>query len=45
VGHRDLVIRLASELYRRDRGSDPPTPEALVGTYLKRLPAEFPEGE
>jgi hypothetical protein len=45
TGDRDLVIRLASELYRRDRGSDPPTPEALVGPYLQRLPPELPEGE
>jgi hypothetical protein len=45
AGHRDLVIRLATELYRRDHGSDPPTLEDLVGPYLKSLPAEFPEGE
>ena len=44
-GHRDLVIRLASELYRRDHGTDPPEPEALVGPYLRSLPAELPEGE
>ncbi|HZW33318.1 MAG TPA: hypothetical protein VFF52_21550, partial [Isosphaeraceae bacterium] len=45
VGHRELVIRLASELYRRDHGAEPPEPEALVGPYLKRLPPEIPEGE
>ncbi len=33
-----LVIMLATEIYRRDRGSLPPSDEALVGTYLKRLP-------
>ena len=25
--------------------ADPPEPEALVGPYLKRLPAEFPDDE
>jgi hypothetical protein len=43
--HRALVILLATELYRRDHGTDPPTPEALVGPYLKALPAEFPDEE
>ena len=45
AGHRELVLRLASELYRRDHGSEPPEPEVLVGPYLKRLPAEMPAGE
>ena len=36
--HRDLVIMLATEIYRRERGSLPPSDEALVGTYLKSLP-------
>ena len=36
--HRDLVIMLATEIYRRERGSLPPSEEALVGTYLKSLP-------
>ena len=43
ANYRDLVILLASELYRRERGTDPPTPEDLVGPYLKSLPAEFPQ--
>jgi len=38
--YRDLVILLASELYRRERGGEAATDEALVGTYLKRLPAD-----
>ena len=38
VNHRVLVIVLASELYRRDHGIDPPSAEALVGPYLKALP-------
>lgn len=38
--YRTLLIELATELYRRDHGTDPPTPEALVGPYLKSLPAE-----
>ncbi len=42
--HRQaLVISLATELYRRDHKADPPTPEALVGPYLKSLPAAPPE--
>jgi hypothetical protein len=36
--HRELVIMLATELYRRERGSLPSSDEALVGTYLKSLP-------
>jgi hypothetical protein len=36
--HGDLVIMLATEIYRRERGSPPPSDEALVGTYLKSLP-------
>jgi hypothetical protein len=43
ANHRDLLILLGTELYRRDHGSDPPTPEALVGPYLKSLPEEFPD--
>jgi hypothetical protein len=38
--HRLLVVLLANELYRRDHGSDPPSDEALVGPYLKALPAD-----
>jgi hypothetical protein len=41
--HRDLLIGLASELYRRDHAADPPAPDALVGPYLKNLPPEFQE--
>jgi hypothetical protein len=29
---------LATEIYRRERGSLPTSEEALVGTYLKNLP-------
>ena len=36
--HRELVILLAREIYRRERGALPPSEEALVGTYLERLP-------
>ena len=38
ANHRALVTLLAGELYRRDRGTYPPTDEALVGPYLKELP-------
>ena len=34
---------LATRLYRREHGTEPPSPEALVGPYLKRLPPEYPE--
>jgi hypothetical protein len=36
--YRELVVMLAEEIYRRDRGSRPPSEDALVGTYLKSLP-------
>jgi hypothetical protein len=46
--YRDLVIMLATELYRRERGSLPSSDEALVGTYLQSLPddgsAELDDG-
>jgi hypothetical protein len=43
TNHRDLLIALAEELYRRDHGAEPPSLEVLVGPYLKRLPPEFEE--
>ena len=36
-----LVVHLADRLYRRERGGPPPSPEALVGPYLKALPDDF----
>jgi hypothetical protein len=36
--YSDLVLMLAGEIYRRERGSLPPTDETLVGPYLKSLP-------
>jgi hypothetical protein len=36
--HRELIIMLATEIYHRERGSLPPSEEALVGTYLNCLP-------
>ena len=36
--YRDLLVDLGTALYRRERGADPPTPEALVGPYLPSLP-------
>jgi hypothetical protein len=33
-----LLVLLASELFRRERGAPPPNDEALVGTYLESLP-------
>jgi hypothetical protein len=43
ANHRALIVLLASELYRRDHGTDPPSDEALVGPYLNRLPADAAE--
>jgi hypothetical protein len=46
--YRDLVIMLATEIHRRERGVPPPTEDALVGTYLQSLPddgsAELADG-
>ena len=39
--HADFLVLLGTELYNRDHGRDPPTPEALVGPYLKSLPADL----
>lgn len=36
--HRALLILLAGELHRRERGRPPSSEEALVGTYLGSLP-------
>jgi hypothetical protein len=42
--HRALVIMLATEIYRRERGALPPSEEALVGTYFKSLPDDGSAG-
>jgi hypothetical protein len=41
ANHYTLVILLATELYRRDHGREPESPQELVGPYLERLPREF----
>jgi hypothetical protein len=43
--YRELLILVGQELYRRDHGTYPPSPESLVGRYLKSLPAEFPDDD
>ncbi len=41
ANHAAILLLLATELYRRDHhGANPPAPEALVGSYLERLPDE-----
>src|SRR5262249_43668323 len=35
ANHGDILVSLAIELYRRDHGTGPATPQALVGPYLK----------
>ena len=37
-GYHDLILTLAEGLYRREHGADPPSEQALVGTYLQSLP-------
>ncbi len=44
ANHRALLILLAEELYRREHGTDPPGPEALIGRYLKSLPDAVNDG-
>jgi hypothetical protein len=36
--HSALVILLAEELYRRERGSAPPSEKVLVGHFVDHLP-------
>jgi hypothetical protein len=38
AGYRALVVSLARELHRRERGVPAPSEEALVGSYLESLP-------
>ena len=40
----ELLMLVASELYRRDHGKEPPSPAVLVGPYLKRMPTTLPSG-
>jgi hypothetical protein len=43
--HAQLLIMLATEIYRRDHGADPPTADALVGPYLERVPAQISDNK
>ena len=38
TAHGSTVVLLASRLYRLERGTDPPSEQALVGPYLNELP-------
>jgi hypothetical protein len=38
--HRALVVLLAGELYKRDRGAPASSDQMLVGPYLAELPAD-----
>ncbi|HEV3165045.1 MAG TPA: hypothetical protein VGZ22_13525 [Isosphaeraceae bacterium] len=38
-----LVVSLADQLYLREHGKTAPSPEALVGPYLKKLPDGYEE--
>jgi hypothetical protein len=44
ANYRALLILLGEELYVRDHGAGPPTPNALVGPYLKSLPPDEDDG-
>jgi hypothetical protein len=37
-GYANLILALADELYRREHGADPPSDQALLGSYLQTLP-------
>ena len=41
--YRAMVVLLAEELYRRERGAPPPSEAALVGPYLIHLPGDGSE--
>jgi hypothetical protein len=40
-----LLVKLAAELYRRERGKPAPNAGALLGTYLKNLPEGVGSGD
>jgi hypothetical protein len=35
------IFNMAKQLYQREHGAPPPSPEALVGQYLERLPEDY----
>jgi hypothetical protein len=37
----NLIVTLAQELWKKERGQYPPKVEDLVGTYLKSLPEAY----
>ncbi len=39
--HARLVVTLASEIFRRERGRAPTAPDELVPTYLPRIPDDY----
>jgi hypothetical protein len=40
-----MIVRLAAELYRREKGQPPATAGVLLGTYLKELPEGIAAGD
>ncbi len=40
-----LIVRLAAELYRREKGQPPLTAGAVLGPYLKELPEGIAAGD
>jgi hypothetical protein len=40
-----LIVRLAAELYRREKGQPPAAAGALLGAYLKELPEGIVAGD
>jgi hypothetical protein len=41
TGQGVLLVTIAEQLYQRERGEEPPSPETLVGPYLDRLPEGY----
>jgi hypothetical protein len=41
TGRETLLMILAERCYEREHGAPPPSPEALVGPYLERLPSRY----
>ena len=37
----NLIVAVASKLWKKERGQDPPRAEDLVGPYLKALPEAY----
>jgi hypothetical protein len=41
ITRADLIVCLATQLYKREKGHEPTSIEELVGPYLKAIPADY----